>query len=144
MLARGRAAFRRGGGGGGGRFDYELGKSLDASGAGAADSGHGRHPSVDAQATGRSLAGDEAGGISGNRVRAALPRKMKPAFLVMAAIALAIIAVARPQWGEHDEAAIANTREVIIALDLSHSMLTEDVAALAPRSRTQGHGAAAG
>ncbi len=66
--------------------------------------------------------------VAGNRVRPALPRKMKPTFLVMAAIALAIIAAARPQWGEHDEAAIANTREVVIALDLSRSMLTDDVA----------------
>ncbi len=66
--------------------------------------------------------------VAGNRVRPAQPRKLRPTFLVMAAIALAIVAAARPQWGEHDEAAIANTREVIVALDLSRSILTEDIA----------------
>jgi len=66
--------------------------------------------------------------VSGQRVRPAVPRQMRPAFLVMLAVALAIIAIARPQWGEHTEESFSHTREVMIALDLSRSMLTEDVA----------------
>jgi Ca-activated chloride channel homolog len=65
--------------------------------------------------------------ISGHRVRPATPRRSRPAFLVMLAIALAVVAIARPQWGEHIEESFSHTREVIIALDLSRSMLTEDV-----------------
>jgi Ca-activated chloride channel family protein len=65
--------------------------------------------------------------VAGERVRAASPKKLRPAFLVMLAIALAIVAIARPRWGEHSEQSFSNTREVLIALDLSRSMLTEDV-----------------
>ena len=66
--------------------------------------------------------------VAGNRVRLAPPPKVRPAFLAMLSIALAIVAIARPQWGEHAEDSFSETREVIIALDLSRSMLTEDVA----------------
>lgn len=66
--------------------------------------------------------------IVGHRVRAALPAKAQPAIFVMLAIALALIAVARPQWGEHNEKSFSHSREVMIALDLSRSMLTEDIA----------------
>jgi len=66
--------------------------------------------------------------VAGNRVRPAQPREIRPAFLVMVAIALGIVAIARPQWGEHTEESFSHTREVMIALDLSRSMLTEDVA----------------
>ena len=65
--------------------------------------------------------------VAGERVRAASPKKLRPAFGVMLAIALAIVAIARPQWGEQSEQSFSNTREVLIALDLSRSMLTEDV-----------------
>ena len=65
--------------------------------------------------------------IAGERVRPATPRKMRPAFLVLAAVALAIVAIAQPRWGEHTEESFSETREVMIALDLSRSMLTEDV-----------------
>lgn len=66
--------------------------------------------------------------ISGQRVRAALPEKSRPVLFVLLAIALALIAIARPRWGEHNEDSYSHTREVMIALDLSRSMLTEDVA----------------
>ena len=66
--------------------------------------------------------------IAGERVRIASPGKLRPALLAMLAIALAIVAMARPQWGEQSEQSFSNTREVLIALDLSRSMLTEDVA----------------
>jgi Ca-activated chloride channel family protein len=66
--------------------------------------------------------------ISGNRVRAALPEKTGPAIFVLLAIALAIVAIARPRWGETTDQSFNHTREVMIALDLSRSMLTEDIA----------------
>jgi Ca-activated chloride channel homolog len=66
--------------------------------------------------------------ISGHRVRPALPARARPAIFAMLAIALALVAIARPRWGEHTEASFSHTREVMIALDLSRSMLTEDVA----------------
>ena len=43
------------------------------------------------------------------------------------AAALALVALARPQWGEVPEQAVSRSREVMIALDLSQSMLADDV-----------------
>lgn len=43
------------------------------------------------------------------------------------ALALGIIALARPQWGPNDAPVVEQSREIIVALDLSRSMLTEDV-----------------
>jgi Ca-activated chloride channel family protein len=65
--------------------------------------------------------------ISGERLRPAGPRSVAPAFLLMVAIALALIALARPRWGEDTQISFSQTREVMIALDLSRSMWTEDV-----------------
>ncbi|MDB6091878.1 MAG: hypothetical protein JWN85_4662 [Gammaproteobacteria bacterium] len=65
--------------------------------------------------------------VSGHRVCPAVPGKSAPAFLIMLAIALAFVAIARPRWGEHTEESFSQTREVMIALDLSRSMWTEDV-----------------
>ena len=42
-------------------------------------------------------------------------------------LALAIVAFARPQWGRLEEPSFDQSREIIIALDLSRSMLSEDV-----------------
>lgn len=42
-------------------------------------------------------------------------------------LSLAVIAVARPQWGKLEEPSFDQSREIIIALDLSRSMLSEDV-----------------
>jgi len=39
----------------------------------------------------------------------------------------AIVALARPQWGKLDEPVFDQSREIIIALDLSRSMLSDDV-----------------
>jgi Ca-activated chloride channel homolog len=63
----------------------------------------------------------------GNRVRAAAPRKTRLAYAIMAALSLGVIALARPQWGEHSEQSFSQSREVMIALDLSKSMWTEDM-----------------
>ena len=65
--------------------------------------------------------------VAGSRLVPATPRKVAPAFLILAAIALAIVALAQPQWGEDTQVSFSQTREVMIALDLSRSMWTEDV-----------------
>ncbi len=44
-----------------------------------------------------------------------------------AAVALGIVAVARPQWGHLDEPVFDQSREILLAIDLSRSMLTPDV-----------------
>jgi Ca-activated chloride channel family protein len=66
--------------------------------------------------------------ISGNRIRPALPEKTRVTVFMILAIALALIAIARPRWGEDSSQAFSQTREVMIAIDLSRSMLAEDVA----------------
>jgi Ca-activated chloride channel family protein len=43
------------------------------------------------------------------------------------ALALGIVALARPQWGPNNAPVVEQSREIIVALDLSRSMLTEDV-----------------
>jgi len=65
--------------------------------------------------------------IAGRRLRPATPRRDVPAFLIMLAITLALVALARPRWGEDSQISFSQTREIIIALDLSRSMWTEDV-----------------
>lgn len=47
--------------------------------------------------------------------------------LLCAGLALAVAALARPQWGRVEEPAFAEAREIVIALDLSRSMLTPDI-----------------
>ncbi len=42
-------------------------------------------------------------------------------------LALAVIAFARPQWGRIEEPVFDQAREIVIAVDLSRSMLAEDV-----------------
>lgn len=42
-------------------------------------------------------------------------------------VVLALVALARPQWGEIPEQTVSHSREVMIALDLSRSMLADDV-----------------
>ena len=48
-------------------------------------------------------------------------------FLLCAGIALSILALARPQWGRLDEPVFDQSRDIVIALDLSRSMLSPDV-----------------
>jgi Ca-activated chloride channel family protein len=50
-----------------------------------------------------------------------------PRFWLAAGLALGIVALARPQWGRIDEPMFNQSREVLIAIDLSRSMLTPDV-----------------
>ncbi len=57
---------------------------------------------------------------------AAVARPPAP-LLLCAGLALGIVALARPQWGRLDEPVFDQSRDIIIALDLSRSMLTPDV-----------------
>ena len=50
--------------------------------------------------------------------------------ILMVALALLIIAVARPQWGTEERTEKRNGIEAMVALDISNSMLAEDVGQL--------------
>ena len=66
--------------------------------------------------------------ISGSRIRLASPERTRTTVFVLLAIGFALLAIARPRWGEDSSQAYSQTREVMIAIDLSRSMLAEDVA----------------
>lgn len=51
----------------------------------------------------------------------------KPRFWLCAGIALAVVALARPQWGRIEEPVFDQSREILLAIDLSRSMLTPDI-----------------
>ena len=57
----------------------------------------------------------------------ALKPSSKRRILLASGLFFAIIALARPQWGHTEEPVFDQSREVLIALDLSRSMLTPDV-----------------
>lgn len=61
---------------------------------------------------------------SSSRIRAGSPRVR---IFVCLGLVAATLALARPQWGRLEEPVFDQAREIIIALDLSRSMLTEDV-----------------
>jgi Ca-activated chloride channel family protein len=66
---------------------------------------------------------------AGPRVRTARPeRSVRRPWLLLAALACAILALARPRWGSIEEPRVEHAREIMLALDLSKSMLAEDVA----------------
>ena len=61
-------------------------------------------------------------------LHAAAPFAARRAGLALAlAATMALVALARPQWGEIPEQTVSRSREVMIALDLSRSMLADDV-----------------
>lgn len=64
--------------------------------------------------------------VNGGRVSAAAARPVTVVVL-FGAVALMVVALARPQWGDSGATRLSQSREVILALDLSQSMLTEDV-----------------
>lgn len=47
--------------------------------------------------------------------------------LVAAGLVLAFVAAARPQWGRSEEKRVAGSRNVVVAVDVSRSMLAADV-----------------
>jgi len=65
--------------------------------------------------------------VAGGRIRERIDRARMPALFSLLAIVFAILALARPQWGEGAKIGAASARDVFIALDLSRSMLADDV-----------------
>ena len=55
-------------------------------------------------------------------------RSSRRRLLLCAGMAFGILALARPQWGRLDEPVFDQSREIVVAMDLSRSMLTADVA----------------
>src|SRR4051812_27580634 len=55
------------------------------------------------------------------------PTAAKPRVWLCAGVALAIVAVARPQWGRIEEPVFDQSREILLAIDLSRSMQAQDV-----------------
>ncbi len=51
----------------------------------------------------------------------------KPRYWLCAGLALAVVALARPQWGRIEEPVFDQSREILLAIDLSRSMLTPDI-----------------
>jgi len=60
------------------------------------------------------------------RTSAPLPRSRSQVWLNVG-LALAIVALARPQWGRVEEQVFDQSREILLALDLSRSMQAQDV-----------------
>lgn len=69
-------------------------------------------------------------------VSAQLKKKLLPdgsdfwslqAAFILTGLALAFFAASRPQWGNTDEKIVTRSRNVVVALDVSRSMLAEDV-----------------
>ncbi|HLP09507.1 MAG TPA: VWA domain-containing protein [Opitutaceae bacterium] len=62
-------------------------------------------------------------GLAPSRHGVRLPRR----YCLWLGLALLIVALARPQWGKIEEHVFDQSREVLLALDLSRSMLANDV-----------------
>ncbi len=72
----------------------------------------------------RAEAGMSSVSLSGDTGKSTANRRR---FLFCAGLAFGIVALARPQWGHLDEPVFDQSRDIIIALDVSRSMLTPDV-----------------
>jgi Ca-activated chloride channel homolog len=57
----------------------------------------------------------------------ALSTRTKPRVRLCLGLILAVVALARPQWGRLEEPVFDQAREILIAIDLSRSMLAPDV-----------------
>lgn len=55
------------------------------------------------------------------------PVRHRPRWLLALGLAFACLALARPQWGRIEERVFDQSREIIIAVDLSRSMLATDI-----------------
>jgi Ca-activated chloride channel family protein len=64
--------------------------------------------------------------VSGRRLDLGRAAAARAPWLLLLALSLGIVALARPRWGAPRSFAFEQAREVMIALDLSRSMLVED------------------
>lgn len=55
------------------------------------------------------------------------PMARRPRYWLAAGLMLAVLALSRPQWGRIEEPVFDQSREILLAVDLSRSMLTPDV-----------------
>lgn len=69
----------------------------------------------------------DPGGLALDSGAAAPPRSVRIRWRLWCGFALAVTALARPQWGRLEEPVFDQAREILIAVDLSRSMLAEDV-----------------
>ncbi len=77
-------------------------------------------------ASGKILAADAGpGGVT--LTATARARRARVRWRLCLGLTLAVLAVARPQWGRIEEPVFDQAREVIVAIDLSRSMLADDV-----------------
>lgn len=75
----------------------------------------------------RRAASEVLGGPPGLRVPRSQRLRTVIGLLVVTSAVLAVVAAARPQWGEDDQALTQRGIDVIVALDVSRSMEAEDV-----------------
>jgi Ca-activated chloride channel family protein len=90
---------------------------LDRRARAAAEVARPRILRAEAGAGGLRLAPPDAAPRTGRRAR----------WWLAAGLALAVLALARPQWGRIEEPVFDQAREILLAVDLSRSMLTPDV-----------------
>src|SRR5688572_428457 len=54
-------------------------------------------------------------------------RTSRPRWWLFLGLTCCLVALARPQWGRLDEPVFEQSREIVLAIDLSRSMLAQDV-----------------
>jgi len=75
----------------------------------------------------RAEAGADSLELSALNSQLSTPRRTRPRVWLFLGLALAVFALARPQYGRIDEPVFDQSREILLAVDLSRSMLTPDV-----------------
>ena len=75
----------------------------------------------------RAEAGADSLELSALNSQLSTPRCTRPRVWLFLGLALAVFALARPQYGRIDEPVFDQSREILLAVDLSRSMLTPDV-----------------
>jgi Ca-activated chloride channel family protein len=75
----------------------------------------------------RAEAGADTLELSALNSQLSTPRRTRPRVWLFLGLALAVLALTRPQYGRLDEPVFDQSREILLAVDLSRSMLTPDV-----------------
>jgi Ca-activated chloride channel family protein len=75
----------------------------------------------------RAEAGSDSLELSALSPQLSASSRARPRAWLLLGLALSVVALARPQWGRIDEPVFDQSREILLAVDLSRSMLTPDV-----------------